>query len=141
MLTVVTGPPCAGKTSYVEEHAEPGDVVVDFDRLAQALGSQVTHDHPEHVAEVTRQLHTAAIGAAIARHRCGARVWIVQTYITPGSGASYRRAGARFVTLTSDREELHRRADAAGRPERWHREIDRWVARHGGGTPRSRVGW
>jgi predicted kinase len=31
MLTVVTGPPCAGKTTYVRNNAKPGDIIIDFD--------------------------------------------------------------------------------------------------------------
>jgi predicted kinase len=34
MLTVVIGPPAGGKSTWVLERAKPGDIVVDFDRLA-----------------------------------------------------------------------------------------------------------
>ena len=36
-VTVVTGPPAAGKTTYCAEHAGPGDVVGEFAALAAAL--------------------------------------------------------------------------------------------------------
>jgi dephospho-CoA kinase len=36
-LYVITGPPAAGKTTYVATHARPGAVVLDCDRLAVAL--------------------------------------------------------------------------------------------------------
>ena len=38
-LYVVTGPPCGGKSTYVREHAKPGDFVIDLDRLALAITS------------------------------------------------------------------------------------------------------
>lgn len=38
MLTVVTGPPCGGKTTYVEEQRQPGDLVLDLDALAHSMG-------------------------------------------------------------------------------------------------------
>jgi 5-methylcytosine-specific restriction protein A len=35
-VVLVTGPPCAGKSSYVREHARPGDLVLDQDELGAA---------------------------------------------------------------------------------------------------------
>lgn len=39
-IVLVTGPPAAGKTTYANEQAGPLDVVVDYDAISQALGSQ-----------------------------------------------------------------------------------------------------
>lgn len=36
-VRVVTGPPAAGKSTYVNEQAHPLDIVIDLDRLARAL--------------------------------------------------------------------------------------------------------
>lgn len=38
MLHVICGPPCSGKSTYVREHAEDGDLLVDYDVIAQAFG-------------------------------------------------------------------------------------------------------
>lgn len=38
MIRIVTGPPCAGKSTYVAEHKDDGDVV-DFDLIARAMGA------------------------------------------------------------------------------------------------------
>lgn len=38
-VTLICGPSCAGKTTYVARNARPGDLVVDFDALARASGS------------------------------------------------------------------------------------------------------
>lgn len=127
MLTVVTGPPCSGKSAYVREAAEPGDVVVDFDTLAQALGSASTHDHPADIRVVAQDARRAAITAALAAHRRGARVWIVDTDPRMRQ-ADYDAAGAAMVPLTAHPAELHRRADAAGRPALWHDLIERYTA-------------
>lgn len=37
-VTIVCGPPCAGKSTYVDEHCEPGDVVLDWDTIVEDLG-------------------------------------------------------------------------------------------------------
>lgn len=46
-VVLVYGPPGCGKSTHVDAKRGPGDVVVDIDRLAQALGSPDTHDHPD----------------------------------------------------------------------------------------------
>ena len=123
MLTVITGPPCGGKSTYAAQHAMPGDIVIDFDLIAQALGSRVTHGHEKHVTEVAAAAWSAAIIRAIDEHARGRRVWIVDTSPTPYRLRRYGAAGARTVTCTASRDELHRRADA-GRPPSWHHRID-----------------
>lgn len=130
MLTVVTGPPCAGKTTHVRQHAKPGDIVIDYDHIAQAIGSPDTHDHPAPIAYVARAMRTTAIRAALGCARRGARVWIIDTTPTPHRQHQYAKAGAEVVTLTASRADLHRRADE-GRPKAWHAMIDTWLDGHG----------
>jgi hypothetical protein len=45
MLTVVVGPPAGGKSTWVLERAGPGDIVIDFDRLAVALTGEGRVSH------------------------------------------------------------------------------------------------
>jgi predicted transcriptional regulator len=127
MLTVVTGPPCAGKSTYIRQHAMPDDIVIDFDQIAQALGSQVTHGHSPHIAAVAAEARHAAIKEAIGQHQAGRRVWIADT--SPGERRrwQYRNAGARIITCTAEPAELHRRA-SENRPASWHAAIDQWMA-------------
>src|SRR5690554_6806344 len=63
MITLVVGPPTGGKSTWVRDHAQPGDVIVDFDTIAQTLGSPVTHDHPDHIVAITLEAHQAALRA------------------------------------------------------------------------------
>lgn len=130
MLTVITGPPCSGKTTYAREHAKPGDLVIDFDQLAQALGSPDTHDHPSATVYVTRAAWQTAVRAAIGCHHRGARVWLIDTEPSAHRRHQYSKAGAKVVTLTAPAAELHRRATEAGRPPAWHVSIDKWLTRH-----------
>lgn len=144
MLTVVTGPPCSGKTTYVQQHAMPGDIVIDFDLIAQALGSPAAHGHDDHIAAVAAEARHAAIAEAITWHRKGRRVWVTDTDPGERRRAQYRIAGARTVTCTASRDELHRRAGES-RPAAWHGRIDDWLARHAAGpadpVPQPRTTW
>lgn len=124
MITVVTGPPCSGKSTYVRTHARPGDVIIDFDTMAQAFGSPTPHDHSQATRHVTIMARRAAIAAAVTV--TAVDVWIVDCNISRERLTAYQRVGARIVGLDVDKAELHRRAGAE-RPSLWHRLIDEWV--------------
>lgn len=125
MLTVITGPPCSGKSTEARKRAQPGDIVIDYDLIAQALGSPTPYDPPDPIRWVAIAARRAAVNAAIAQHHQGATVWIVHTRIPAADLQRYRQAGAHIVTLTADPATLHARADAE-RPTRWHKLIDEW---------------
>ena len=95
-LTVVTGPPCGGKSTYIRERAAVGDVVIDLDRLALALTSEDTehHDYGGHVLAVAQAARRAAVDTALD---LDARVWLIDTIPTPRSRARYREVGAEVV--------------------------------------------
>lgn len=125
MITVVTGPPCSGKSTYVRQHAKPGDIVIDFDLLAQAFGSSTPHDHTAATRHVTIQARRAAIAAAL-NLRGSVDVWIVDCNISRERLGEYQKRGAFIVGVGADRDELHRRASRE-RPALWHRLIDQWT--------------
>lgn len=45
-VTIVYGPPGAGKTTYVKEHALWGDLIIDFDALYAALSGLAWYEKP-----------------------------------------------------------------------------------------------
>ena len=132
MITVVSGAPCSGKTTYVRESAEPADIVIDFDLLAVALGSPVSHDHaPQHVglAKAARRqvlawlLDSGFLGASID-------AWIVDTAPGHAALARYAAAGAQFEVCDPGRDECLARALRDRRPEWTIAEIHRWYDTH-----------
>ncbi|ANA87604.1 polynucleotide kinase [Gordonia phage Jeanie] len=124
-VTVVCGPPAAGKTTFIHEHAKPGDVVIDFDALAVALQlpGASTHDHPDGVPHVAAAARTAAIAAATGP-RGRARVWLVDTQPTPKRLGSYRARGWRVVTIDPGRDVVMARMGE--RPPRALEAVARW---------------
>jgi predicted kinase len=46
-VTLIAGPPCAGKTTYARELAQPGDVVVDFDDICLEVGGSHQWAHSQ----------------------------------------------------------------------------------------------
>jgi tRNA uridine 5-carbamoylmethylation protein Kti12 len=57
MVTLVCGPPCAGKTTLAQHHAhlDPNATVLDFDAIAVELGSPHRWDHPKPIREQAEQ--------------------------------------------------------------------------------------
>jgi hypothetical protein len=104
-LIVVTGPPAAGKSTWVRRHAQSTDVVIDYDTLAVALSGPGadTHHHPPAVRAVAGAARRAAIAAAL-RHRDTADVYLIHSAPTPRQLSFYRRCGARIVTVDPGRD-------------------------------------
>jgi 5-methylcytosine-specific restriction protein A len=42
-LTIVCGPPCAGKTRFCDQYAGPGDLIIDLDLIAAELANASPH--------------------------------------------------------------------------------------------------
>lgn len=88
-VTLVVGPPCAGKTTYVQQHALPDDIVIDWDMLAVEAGSPVAHDHAEQ--------HRLAANAARKQleqqivDTDDVRAWIIRTLPSPTDRTSVMR--------------------------------------------------
>lgn len=126
MLHVVTGPPAAGKTTYAREHAQPGDVIIDYDAIAVALGSPDTHDHPQAIRRATQAARSAALAAALKAH---ATIWLIHTMPTPTDLAHYRRLKAQVITVDPGQDIVTARI-AASRPTTSAAIATQWYKRH-----------
>ena len=93
MLTVISGPPCSGKSTYARQHYQPGDIIIDFDRIAQAFGSPVVCGHDAQYRKVTLEARDAAITAAVDLHHAGTRVWLVDSQAPSRPGVSSTPGG------------------------------------------------
>lgn len=131
MIYIVTGPPCVGKSTWVREHAQPGDVVIDLDRLALAITAENTnhHDYPRHIREYARKLRATAVALALAHGRSGTS-FIIDARPGPRNRAAYRKAQAQFVDLTAPLDVLRDRCRAERPP--WVEGLlaDWYVPRH-----------
>ncbi|MGQ4544542.1 HK97 family phage prohead protease [Dermabacteraceae bacterium P13088] len=120
------GPPCSGKSTFVQQSRAPGDVVIDFDEIAHAFGADVKHDAPEPI----RQVAWAARRGAIARAFEGveADVWLIQQWAPPDVLERYAAAGAVFHVMDTPLEVCLLRCAEDARPAETAGQIERWFA-------------
>lgn len=126
-VTLVTGPPCSGKSAYVAARALASDLVIDYDALAAALrpdGARYAH------VESHRPFVCEARDAVLERLMLGnhgvRRVWVMNTAAKRAVRESYRRRyGARVVVVWAPEEVCLRRA-MGERPEAWWGHVRSW---------------
>lgn len=122
---IVAGAPCSGKSTFVGERAQRGDLIYDYDTLHQALSGQASHEHLYKIRPYVLKARDAIFDELEAQKRQAA--WIItSTHRSAELRAMRDRFNAEVVLLVVDRDEAHRRCDADARPAAWHKYIDNW---------------
>lgn len=133
---LICGPPAAGKSTYVRNHAKPGDIVVDLDAIASEYG--LGREYPWDTAAMLLQDRNQRL-AALAKETSNRVAWV----ITTGGTGELRRWWCNvlgvepdhLIVLVPPREELYRRimADPERRSVRniHMRVVDKWLMDNG----------
>lgn len=116
MLWVITGPPCVGKSTWVRDHAQPGDIVIDLDRIALAITAETTphHKYPAHIRKAAVMLRKQAVAQALVHARSG-NSYVIHAKPNTKARAIYKKNQAQFIELTAPLQLLLDRA-ATERP-------------------------
>ena len=125
-LYLVTGPPAAGKSTWVREHAQHGDITIDYDTLAATLtppGGK-PHDWPPAVKAVTKAARQAAIDTAI-QHATTTDVYVIHSNPSQRLIDHYANVGAQVVTIDPGRATVLARAKKE-RPWRIQQAAKEW---------------
>ncbi|MEV8354633.1 AAA family ATPase [Streptomyces niveus] len=129
MLYVVTGPPGAGKSSWIRAHAKATDIVIDLDLMALAMAGPGA-DHHAHTPALMRIVHRARQAAIHeAEHVLDTTdVYLIHTMPQAKARARYRRLGARIVTVDPGESVVRQRVRDMRQPTmdavvtRWYRD-------------------
>jgi len=122
-ITIIAGPPAAGKTTYVQDHKGPTDVVIDLDALAQAIGSENTHGHNKALMKFAWEARDALINKAQQASETS-EVWIIR--MAPTVEERRNIPGAKVIVLETNPNECKTQARATQRPPAWSQYIDEW---------------
>lgn len=113
MIHVIIGAPCSGKSTYVKENRNDTDIVIDFDKMAQAFGSKEAHAAPKNIKDITFAARETAIKETCEKDL---EAWIIHTNPTEKQMEMYEAAGAEFIEMTTDMETCLERCETDNRP-------------------------
>ena len=119
---IVIGPPCAGKSSYVAKKAAEGSIVVDYDKLAFAIGNKNTHNATGQIKRITNLIRNSLIDEIVKGIENDA--YIIHTMPNAEQIKKYREAGARFVMINPGKDVCLNRAKE--RPQGTDQVINKW---------------
>ncbi len=113
MITVVTGPPCGGKTTFVEQNYKSGDIVIDMDKIALSLTTPdiAPYEYSDHVREVAIAARAAAVKTAVlvAQGQRNLGIWIIHSDPSISYRQGYRAMGAKFQECDPGKAECLKR--------------------------------
>lgn len=131
-IYIVYGPPCSGKTSYVIENKRFNDIVVDMDRLYEAITLLPRYDKPDQLKYNVFAIKNLMIDNIKTKLGNFNSAWIVGGY-----ASKYTREklasdlGAELIYMECSKEECKARLRACndyrqGHIKEWEVYIDNW---------------
>lgn len=126
-LTILCGPPCSGKTTYIKANAGPLDILIDVDTIAQGVSPGYQHWNGQLDSGLLNQsirIRNAMLGS-LARRK-GGRAWFIVSAPTEAERQWWAdRLGGTVVLLHPGIAECKRRAVSRGTP-RAIKGVDDW---------------
>ncbi|MBT2735146.1 HNH endonuclease [Bacillus sp. ISL-7] len=132
---LVYGPPMSGKISYVRDNISRGDIVVDMDRLYEAITMLPSYDKPDQLFSNVIGIHNQLIDNIKTRYGKWTNAWVIGGYAD-----KYKREklandlGAEIIFCDVSKEECLRRLnmdqDRIYRQDEWEGYINKWFEQY-----------
>lgn len=132
---LIYGPPLSGKTTYVTEHMQHGDLAVDMDKLFSAISLLPEYDKPSELLRNVLGVRDLLIDNIKTRYGKWRSAWIIGTYPDKYQREQIADAtGATIIFCEATREECLARLETdpgrRNRREEWKEYINRWFERY-----------
>lgn len=129
-IYIVYGAPLSGKSSYILEVAERGDLIIDIDNIWQCISGQERYIKPPCLNDVMFAVHETLIESALYRRGRWQNCYIVGGYpISTQRNNLCKKLGARLIYVEATETECLARLEACndGRNKtEWQKYIKNW---------------
>lgn len=132
---LVYGPPLAGKKTFVKDNMERGDIVIDMDKLYEALSMQSIYDKPNNLLTNVINVRTLLIDNIKTRYGKWYNAWIIGGYADKFKRERLAEdIGAELVYIEATKNECYARfnidKDRQYMTNEWIKYIDEWFERY-----------
>lgn len=132
-IYLVYGPPCSGKTTYVREVAQEGDLIIDLDNIWEAVSGCPRYIKPGRLKAVVFSVRDTLLDSAKYRRGKWNNAYIIGGYpLCSERERLVKELGAREVFIETSKEECiaNLRADDARDFKEWLQYIEDWYRRY-----------
>lgn len=129
-LRMVVGPPCSGKSTYVQTHARPGVPRFDFDAVATTVaGESAKHEIPTAVLDAVLSMRRGLMGYLLDPETNPTDdVWVVNASPSESTVSRWVASGGVFHVLDPGQDECMARALREDAPQSVQDAISAWYA-------------
>ena len=131
---IVYGSPLSGKTTFVKDNADEGDLILDIDNIWQMVSGLPRYQKPKRLTSVVFSVRDTIMDCIKYRRGKWNNAYIIGGYPLASERDRLRRdLGGRLVYIESSREKCLERLkeDPEGRDvSEWTRYIDEWFDRY-----------
>lgn len=125
-IHIIVGPPCAGKSTHILGASKEGDVLIDFDTIAIAIGANEPHASDGDIKEIALEMRQSAIDKILKG--LDATAWIIHTNPSSKTIKTYVNNDAVFTVLDPGIDECKKRATDDNRPDGTIEAIEKWYS-------------
>lgn len=131
-IYIVYGAPCSGKTTYVMENKTDSDLVIDLDRLYEAVTLLPRYHKPDALKYNVFAIKNTLIDNIKVRYGSFNRAWIVGGYSNKHDREKLARdLGAELIHIDTDKDECIRRLEGCvdyrkNNKKEWVGYINKW---------------
>lgn len=127
---IIYGAPCSGKSTYVNKHAGSNDLIVDMDKIYNAISINALYEKPDSLKSVAFSLRDNLYDVIKYRNGKWLNAFVIASVPTIGERERLikRLGGAELIYINATQEECMAHAEH-DRSKEWKKYIVDWFGR------------